>query len=151
MSPLWLPAWWHRGDVPKPVARCAVGRGRQLGMPELAGFWGKALGNRIWQQSGRGGSGWRETLVSPAASRQLSSMRVGGKPGVFVSEEGGKNSERSSSMGNGELPRVGLVRVAGERGGRLGALPSSSSSSSIPGPRAGLFLGLKPELFLAPC
>lgn len=60
-------------------------------------------------------------------SRQFSSMTVGGKAEDFV---WGEDWEHSPSAGNWKL-------LALERD-RLGALPSSSS----PGPRAGLFLGL---------
>lgn len=121
-------------------------------MPELAEFWGKALGNRIWQQSwgaGGEGSGWGETLVSPAASRQLSSMRVGGKSEVFVSGGRIATAPRRRQLETAACwAGAGVVaRADGERGSRLGARPSSSS----PGLRAGLFLGLKPELSLAPC
>lgn len=89
------------GHVPGLVAQRAVGQAPQPGMPELVGFGSKALGSCIWQRSWVGGSGWGQTLVSPAASRQLSSMRVGGKSEVFV--PGREDCECSPSAGNWKL------------------------------------------------
>lgn len=68
-------AWWHCGDV-SPSWWHNVWWGEDCG--QLVGCWGTALGNGIWQRSCRGRK-WLGELWSPAASRQLSSMRVGGK------------------------------------------------------------------------